>query len=81
MRLLAGGLALGVALFLGEQYLRPLVALLPALREEALLLLLLVTGTAIYGALVVALIGRNWLKQLMRDTGVPPVRPETPAAD
>jgi putative peptidoglycan lipid II flippase len=81
MRLLAGGLVLGVALFLGEQYLRPLVALLPALREEALLLLLLVTGTAIYGALVVALIGRNWLKQLMRDTGVPPVRPETPAAD
>jgi putative peptidoglycan lipid II flippase len=81
MRLLAGGLVLGVALYLGEQYLRPLVAMLPALREEALLFLLLVAGTAIYGAFVMVLTGRNWLTQLMHDTGVPPVRPETPEAD
>ncbi|MEX0591240.1 MAG: murein biosynthesis integral membrane protein MurJ [Xanthobacteraceae bacterium] len=81
LRLLAAGLALGVALYLGEQYLSTLVAGLPALREETLLLLLLTAGTAIYGALVFVLMGGNWLQQLMRDGGARGALSERPPAD
>ena len=76
MRLVAAGVVLGAALFLGERYLRPAMAGLPALREEALLLLLLIGGGAIYLALIVALVGRGWLRELTRDTGGPAARPE-----
>jgi hypothetical protein len=61
--------------------LRPLVAGLPALREETLLLLLLVTGSILYTVLVTGLLGRDWLKQLARDRGVAPVQPEPPVVD
>lgn len=81
MRLLASGLALGIALYLGEQVLRPLLADLPALREEALLLLLLALGAALYAALVIGFVGTAWLRQLGRDAGAPVARPQPPAAD
>jgi hypothetical protein len=41
-----------------------------------LLLALLLAGAALYAALVIALLGRNWLKQLARDRGGVPVQPE-----
>jgi putative peptidoglycan lipid II flippase len=81
MRLVAAGVVLGAALFLGERYLRPAMAGLPALREEALLLVLLIGGGAIYAALVVALVGRRWLRELTRDTGGPAARPERSEAE
>jgi putative peptidoglycan lipid II flippase len=71
LRLLAAGLVLGAALFLGERYLRPLLAGLPALREEMLLLILLAGGSALYAALVIVLAGRAWLRELTRDGGAP----------
>jgi putative peptidoglycan lipid II flippase len=81
VRLIVAGLALGAALFLGEHHLRPVLPGLPALREEASLLLLLVAGSALYAALIVALVGRGWLRSLLRDTGGPATRPELSEAD
>jgi putative peptidoglycan lipid II flippase len=75
-RLLLAGMVLAAALFAGEWLLRPLMANLSALRDESLLLALLLAGAALYAALVIALLGRNWLKQLGRDRGGVPVQPE-----
>jgi putative peptidoglycan lipid II flippase len=80
-RLLFAGLVLAIALYLGERLLRPLVAELPALREEILLLALLLAGASVYAALVNGLLGRGWLKQLGQDRGSPAVPPELPPAD
>jgi putative peptidoglycan lipid II flippase len=80
-RLVLAGLVFAAILYLGEQLLRPLVAGLPALREETLLLLLLVTGSILYTALVTGLLGRDWLKQLARDRGAAPVQPGPPVVD
>ena len=81
MRLVAAGIVLGAALFLGDRYLRPVLANLPALREEALLLALLIGGGAIYVALIVALMGGGWLRELARDTGGSAARPELSDSD
>jgi putative peptidoglycan lipid II flippase len=81
MRLLGAGLALGVVLFLGDRYIRPLLTALPALREETLLLILLFGGAAIYAVLVIVLIGQNWLRELARDTGMPARSVSLPDAD
>lgn len=81
VRLLGIGLLLGLVLYAGEQGLRPLLSGLPLLREEVLLAVLLLLGTAIYGALVITVIGWNWLKGLAREVGTPPAKPEIPAAD
>jgi putative peptidoglycan lipid II flippase len=81
MRIVAAGVVLGAALFLGERYLRPAMASLPALREEALLLLLLAGGGAIYAALIVALVGGRWLRELTRDAGGSTARPELSEAE
>jgi putative peptidoglycan lipid II flippase len=80
MRLIGAGVALGIVLYAGERVIGPALSL-PRLREEALLLILVVLGAAVYGALVIALLGRTWLKDLARDSGTPPARPELSAAD
>jgi putative peptidoglycan lipid II flippase len=80
-RLLVAGFVLAVGLYLGERLLRPLVAELPALREEVLLLALLLAGAVVYAALVNGLLGQDWLKQLGQDRGSPAVPPELPPAD
>jgi putative peptidoglycan lipid II flippase len=74
-RLLVAGGILGTALFLGERFMRPVFAGLTALREELLLLCLLLGGGVLYLALIVAVIGRGWLRELMQDTGGPAARP------
>jgi putative peptidoglycan lipid II flippase len=81
LRLLVAGGILGTALFLGERFLRPLFSGLPALREESLLLCLLFAGAVLYLALIVAVMGRGWLTELMRDTGGPALRPGPAEAD
>jgi putative peptidoglycan lipid II flippase len=81
LRLLVAGGILATALFLGERFLRPLFAGITALREESLLLCLLLAGGALYLALIVAVMGRAWLGELMRDTGGPAVRPGRGEAD
>lgn len=80
-RLVAAGVVLGAALYAGELVLRPMFAALPALRDESLLLLLLAAGAAIYGALVIALMGREWLRGLGREAAAAPAPPPLPDAD
>jgi hypothetical protein len=81
MRLLVAGGLLGTTLFLGERFLRPLFSGLPTFRDESLLLCLLVGGGILYMALILAVLGRGWLAELMRDTGGPTARPERGEAD
>jgi putative peptidoglycan lipid II flippase len=66
MLLVAIGLVLGLAFYAGQRFAVPYVGL-SHLREEILLLILLAGGTILYSALIVALIGRAWLKSLLRD--------------
>jgi putative peptidoglycan lipid II flippase len=66
MLLVAIGLVLGLAFYAGQRFAAPYVGL-SHLREEILLLILLAGGTILYSALIVALIGRAWLKSLLRD--------------
>jgi putative peptidoglycan lipid II flippase len=66
MLLVAIGLVLGLAFYAGQRFAAPYVGI-SHLREEILLLILLAGGTILYSALIVALIGRAWLKSLLRD--------------
>jgi hypothetical protein len=71
------GIALAAALFLGERLLRGWIAVLPSLRDEAMLLALIVIGVAVYGAAVAALFGRQLLALVRsRPQGTPPAPPD-----
>lgn len=41
-------------------------AVLPALRDEATLAVLIMTGAVVYGVLILILFGRKWLRGLVR---------------
>lgn len=69
MRLLFAGLVTGIVLHFGERLIGPWLSGLPRLREEALLLILLILGAILYAALVRMFRGRTWLKGLLRDAG------------
>jgi putative peptidoglycan lipid II flippase len=81
MRLIFCGVALGAALYGGAWLIGPRLAGLPRFRDETLLLILLILGAALYAALVIGLLGRPWLKNLMRDGRAPVAQPEPPTAD
>jgi putative peptidoglycan lipid II flippase len=80
MRLILCGVVLGAALWGGEWLIGPWLAGV-RLRDELLLLILLAGGGALYAALVIALMGRPWLKGLLRDGRAAPIPPELPTAD
>ncbi|HSI42562.1 MAG TPA: murein biosynthesis integral membrane protein MurJ [Xanthobacteraceae bacterium] len=65
-RLLAAGLALAATLYAVAELSAPLLAGLPALRQEARLLACLVVGALAYGGLIWLLIGRRQLAELVR---------------
>jgi putative peptidoglycan lipid II flippase len=69
MRLLFAGLVTGVALYFGGRLIEPWLSVLPRLREETLLLVLLILGAVVYAALVTLFRGRAWLKGLLREAG------------
>ncbi len=69
MRLLFAGLVTGIALYFGGRLIGPWLSGLPRLREEALLLILLILGAIVYAALVSLFRGRTWLNGLLRDAG------------
>ena len=79
--LLAGGL-LAAALYFGERYLQEALAGLVYFREESALATLVVAGGLVYAALVLVLLGRNWLGGLFKDVGSaadnPPMPPPPP---
>jgi putative peptidoglycan lipid II flippase len=81
VRVLGAGIVLAIVLLFGQRALQPLVAGLPAFRDEALLLLLIVTGGAIYAALILALLGRDWLRSLARERGNAPTARAAPDND
>jgi putative peptidoglycan lipid II flippase len=66
VRLIAAGILLGVVLFLAARFLPPHFAKMTSLRDESLLLALAVLGSVAYFAAVWALLGRPWLKSLLR---------------
>lgn len=65
-RLIAAGGVLAAVLFAGYRLLGPVVLRLPALRDETLLLALMLLGGAAYLALILALLGRGWVNGLLR---------------
>jgi putative peptidoglycan lipid II flippase len=80
MRLILCGIVLGAALWGGERLIGPWLAGV-RFRDELLLLILLAAGGALYAALVIGLMGRPWLRDLLRDGRAPAVPADLPAAD
>jgi putative peptidoglycan lipid II flippase len=66
MRLIAAGIALAAILYFGVRGLAPYFAKLPSFRDEALLLAAAIMGAIAYLALILTLLGRGWLKGLLR---------------
>ncbi len=70
VRLIAAGFVLAAVLYFAAWILSPYFARMTTLREEARLLALIAVGGAVYLALVWGLLGRRWLRGLLR--GVEP---------
>jgi putative peptidoglycan lipid II flippase len=66
IRLAAAGLALAVALFVGERALQNFVGAWTSYRDELMLAVLVVIGTLVYGGAVIVLFGREWLAAFRR---------------
>lgn len=60
------GVLLVAALWLTAWFAPPYLALLPALRSEAALALLIAVGAVTYGAAILILFGPRWIKRLLR---------------
>jgi len=70
LKLLLAGVLLAAALFAGAYGLERALASLTFFREETMLALLLVLGGIVYGLAVLVLLGREWLKRLLREVTV-----------
>lgn len=68
--LAAIGLVLGLAFYAGQRFASPYFTGLSHFGEEILLLILLAFGTILYATLILALMGKMWLKNLLRTTAV-----------
>jgi putative peptidoglycan lipid II flippase len=62
----ASGAVLAAAFWFTAKFAAVHLAQLPALRDEAALLLLIVVGTIIYAGLILLLFGKSWLRALVR---------------
>ena len=60
------GVVLAAALWLAARFAAAHFAHLPAFRDEAALLLLIVVGAIVYGGSILLLFGRGWLRSLVR---------------
>jgi putative peptidoglycan lipid II flippase len=74
--LAAIGLVLGVAFYAGQRFASPYFTGLSRFGEETLLLVLLLFGTILYATLILMLLGKNWLRNLLR-SGSPVAREQT----
>jgi putative peptidoglycan lipid II flippase len=74
-KLIIAGVVLGGALFAGSYGLERALSGMPAFREETTLALLLVLGSFIYGLAVLILLGRGWLRSLLRDVSAAADKP------
>jgi putative peptidoglycan lipid II flippase len=66
LKLAAAGLVLATALFVAARWLYVWLAGMTALKDEAALGLLIAIGAVTYGAAILALFGRRWLRSLVR---------------
>jgi putative peptidoglycan lipid II flippase len=66
LKFLASGLVLAAALWLSAKFAVVNLAHLPALRDEAILLVLIVVGAIVYGGAIFLLFGKAWLRSLVR---------------
>jgi len=86
-KLIAAGVVLAAALLAGSYGLERALAGMAHFREETMLALLLVMGTAVYGLTVYLLLGQPWLKSLLRevtvaaDTSAPPTLQQSDPTD
>jgi putative peptidoglycan lipid II flippase len=86
-KLIFAGVLLGAALFAGSYGLERALSAMPAFREETTLALLFVLGGVGYGLAVLILLGRGWLKSLLRDVSaaadkpLPRIGPSDPTDD
>jgi putative peptidoglycan lipid II flippase len=71
-KLALAGIALAVTLYFGMRAIPGWLSGWPALREEAVLALLVMLGGAVYFGIVFALFGRQWLAMLKRRAETPP---------
>ncbi len=62
------GVVLAAALWCAAWFATPRLVQLGALRDEAALLLLIVTGAVVYGGSILLLFGRRWLVSLVRSS-------------
>ncbi len=69
MKLLVAGFVLAAALAGAYLFLPGLLRGLPAFRDEAALLLLIVIGGIVYALMLFLLLGRGWLRGLLREAG------------
>ncbi|MGQ0681317.1 murein biosynthesis integral membrane protein MurJ [Bradyrhizobium sp.] len=65
-KFVVAGVVLGAALWLSARFAGNALAQMSALRDEAMLGLLVVVGTVVYAASVLAMFGRRWLLSLLR---------------
>jgi putative peptidoglycan lipid II flippase len=66
MRLIAAGIVLAVILYFAARLLAPYFAKMTSFRDEALLIALAVLCGAVYLALIWALLGKKWVRGLLR---------------
>jgi putative peptidoglycan lipid II flippase len=69
LKLFGAGAVLGIALYCGELAITYALAGMSLFRDETALALLIVLGGVIYAAVVLLLLGRNWLRDLVKDVG------------
>lgn len=65
-KFVVSGIVLAAAFWLAARFAAVQFAHLPAFQSEAALLLLIVVGVVVYGALILLLFGRGWLRSLVR---------------
>ena len=65
-KFVVAGVILGAALWLSARYAGNALAQMSALRDEAMLGILILVGAIVYAACIFALFGRRWLVALVR---------------
>jgi putative peptidoglycan lipid II flippase len=66
LKFLVSGAVLAGALWMGAQFGAPHLAQLSALRDEAMLLVLIIIGTIVYAGSILLVFGSSWLRSLVR---------------
>ncbi len=66
LKFLASGLILAAALWLSAKFAGAWLVHLPVFRDETILLVLIAVGAIVYGASILLLFGKGWLRSLVR---------------